>query len=314
MSRIRHGLIALAVLAPSAAAVSWWMTSSTRSSLTRVEAPDLRANGISGVARDDRGRLWAVSEERHELVRFEPTWDLATIERFPISGILQGLELESAAWLGAGTFALGTETDDERDEDAVLIVRIDGDGARVVASSHVSWRTDLGVAAPHNAGIEGLCAAGGLVLAAGEMVLDGPRRAPLALAAYDGATLGPWRTLSVELTSATGKISALDCAEGERGSLVVHAVERHYGVTRVLRFTVPETVPSGAIVPEIVSDVSALASDLPNVEGIIVEDDRFVLLSDHDSVQEVGTTEILNVSRVAGVAPTMAPPTASLAW
>lgn len=292
--------LAFALLAPLGIACSSCHRSSHRA-IERVAAAELRAHGISGVTRDDEGRFWAVSEERHELHRFAPTWDLGSRVRVPIAGIAPGLELESAAWLGHELLALGTETDDERDEDAILIVEVKRGAARVVSTSHLSWRSDLGVAAPHNAGIEGLCAAGGSVLAAGEMVIDrdGARLAPLARAPHLGAEIGEWASYELELTSETGKISALDCEDGPDGALVVHGVERHFGVTRVLRFDVPEAPPGHPIVPRVVADLSAMEKDLPNVEGLVVDGDRFVLLSDHDADQTEGTTEILSLTREA---------------
>jgi hypothetical protein len=109
--------------------------------------------------------------------------------------------------------------------------------------------------------------------------------------------IGAWEPLRLRLTSATGKISALECADGGNGRLVAHAVERHYGVTRILRFEVPaEGSPGGeAIVPEVVFDVAAATPGLPNVEGIALDGARVLLLSDHDPDDAEGSTELLHL-------------------
>jgi hypothetical protein len=264
-----------------------------------IAIPELRGYGLSGVARDARGVFWAVSEERRELHALDGRWDGTSRRRLPITSVPADLELESAAFLGDGRFAIGTETEAERDSDAVLVVGVDGDRAGVTATWTVPWRALHGIRVPANRGVEGLCAANGWVVAALEATDDsGPARiTPMARARHRGVELGPWEPLRLRLTSATGKISALECADGGNGRLVAHAVERHYGVTRILRFEVPaEGTPGGeAIVPEVVFDVAAAAPGLPNVEGIALDGARVLLLSDHDPDDAEGSTELLHL-------------------
>jgi hypothetical protein len=289
------GLVAAARLAPQPLVRS-------------IAIPELRGYGLSGVARDAGGVFWAVSEERRELHALDARWDGTSRRRLPISGVAAELELESAAFLGDGRFAIGTETEAERDSDAILVVGVEADRAVVTATWTLPWRALHGAPVPPNRGVEGLCAGNGWVVAALEATDDSgsARIARMARARHRGVEIGEWEPLRLRLTSTTGKISALECGDGGNGRLVAHAVERHYGVTRILRFEVPaEGTPGGeAIVPEVVFDVSAAAPGLPNVEGIALDGARVLLLSDHDPDDAEGSTELLHL--VVGVRPVAA--------
>lgn len=180
-------------LAAAAALVGTCGETAPTVTLERLPVPELRAHGLSGVATGD-GHVWAVAEERREIHRFDRSWTPGSRARLPIEGVADPLELESAAWLAAGLLALGTETDEVRDADAVLLVGVDTTRARVVGSSTVDWQALFARTAAPNRGIEGLCAAGHTLLAAGEWVLDeaGERIAPLARAPHAGGAVGPW--------------------------------------------------------------------------------------------------------------------------
>lgn len=264
--------------------------------LTRVRVPELRHQGLSGVTVDDAGNFWAVAEERRELVRFDASWDPTSRRSFKLVGVAPDLELESVEWLGGARVALGTETDDERDADAVLIARIEGDRAIVEATIALPWNELYGKAAPGNRGIEGLCASGGTFIAGAEWYLTTPegRIAPLARGRYHDGKIDGFDALRLRLTSDKGKISALDCQHQGDGSVIVHAVERHYGVTRILRFVVPAGKPQGVIAPEVLYDLAAMDGSLPNIEGMAIAGDRIVLVSDHDESDADGTTEMLS--------------------
>ncbi len=263
-----------------------------------VAIPELRGYGLSGVARDGRGGYWAVSEERRELHALDARWDGTSRRRLAIAGAPAELELESVAFLGDGRFAIGTETEAERETDAILVVTVDGERAGVTTTWAVPWLSLHGARVPANRGVEGLCAANGWVLAALEASDEtgSARVAPMARARHRGVEIGPWEPLRLRLTSATGKISALECADGGDGRVVAHAVERHYGVTRILRFDVPPGAGAGEVlVPEVAFDVAAAAPGLPNVEGIVLDGARVLLLSDHDPDDAEGSTQLLHL-------------------
>jgi hypothetical protein len=296
----RRWVIGVTAVAPALALLLGLRGAGGGPSVDRVPFPELRGLGLSGVTPDGDGRFWVVSEDHRALYRFDGSWSATGEPPISIAGIAGDLEPESAAWLGGGRIALGTETDLPRGEDTVVVVQVRGQEAEVVGSSIVSWQSMLGLRAPPNHGIEGLCAGERTVLAAAEWVveLDGRRLAALARAQHHDGVIGAWEPLMLRLTSDTGKLSSLDCIEGRDGELSVHAVERHYGITRVLRFHLPSVVARGEIAPEIVLDVSALP-DLPNVEGICLGAERIFMLSDHDPVDVRGTTELLAVDSLA---------------
>src|SRR5690606_21356610 len=107
-------------------------------------------------------------------------------------------------------------------------------GRVVVTETRTLGSKELGVELTPNHGIEAICAHGEEVLAASETVgkhADGTRYAPLARMSGDAVTLA-----QVRLPSDRGKLSALHCTFDDRGAAHVTAVERHYGVVRILRF------------------------------------------------------------------------------
>lgn len=261
--------------------------------LQQAALDGLRARGLSGTASDDQGRLWAVAETRNELYRFEGGAWPTHATRVALDGVPAERELESSAWLGSNLIALGTETERPRAEDLVLLARIDEDGARVVGDWVLDWHALFGIRAPKNQGIEGLCSTSSVVVAAGEAVVEseGRRLAPLAAATYDGATRGAWRGSLLQLTTATGKISGLDCESAPDGRLVVYAIERHYGVARLLTFELDPKDGPRVVQPEVRFDLGAGLQHIPNMEAVSVVGGRLIILTDHDEDAEDGETE-----------------------
>lgn len=264
----------------------------------RIAVTELRACGVSGVASREDGAVWAVSESRRELYRFGANNFRAPF-RVAVDGLPVDLELESAAWLSKDRLLLGTETETARDEDVLLVLDVDEDRAVVADRWVVDWSRHFGLQAKRNQGVEGLCASEGWVVAAAEFVTktpDGRRRAPILAATYEDAAAGHFSPYWLELTSETGKISALECVKrGE--SLVVHAVERHFEVTRVVGFDVPLTEPAGdaptVLVPEVLLDLKAMLPGLANVEGMTYVDGRMIVVTDHDEDSAFGDTEVI---------------------
>jgi hypothetical protein len=261
--------------------------------VNRVVLHGLRSLGLSGIARSDDGQVWAVAEKDHALYRFaEGDWP-TTAARIPLAGVDLGLELESGAWLGGDRMALGSERDDHRGEDIILVASIEGDRATVVEGWVVDWRGLFGVDAPPNQGIEGLCICGDQLLVAGEFTLSngGGRRAPIARGRLEDGGVVSWQPSSLALTSDTGRISGLECVTRDDG-ISVFAIERHYGVTHILRFELgPGELPD-PIKPDLVADIGSRLRDIPNMEGLFFDRDRLVIVTDHDDPSE-GDTESL---------------------
>ena len=90
--------------------------------VARFAVQGLDSAGLSGSTRDDHGIIWAVAEREHQLIRFAPA---GTPDRaVGIRGVPDDLELEAMAWLDRHTLALGTERDQERGTDDVLLARL----------------------------------------------------------------------------------------------------------------------------------------------------------------------------------------------
>lgn len=235
-------------------------------------------HGLSGLAADDRGGLWAISERDVSLVplrldgdRVLPAGPALRVARWPV-----GLDAESLAWVSPGRFLVGTESLAEgRATERLLEVRVDGDRATVVGERALAY-APFGLTGEENRGVEALDYADGAWIAASEVVSASPRTAPLWRAPVEG---GPVEHAAVTLTSPDGKLSALVATDGE-----ILAIERHYGTVRLVAATVvwgptPTPVPA-----RVVRDLAAELGPLPNLEGLArLPDGRLVLLGDNQS-------------------------------
>lgn len=235
---------------------------------------DVPVAGISGASRDEAGVLWLVPERDRVLVALEPS---GSVRMSPVEGVPEGLDLESVACLGDGRFVLGTEPNAIEADARTTIYFARRDGERVVVTEALEidptmWEMTM----RHNEGVEGLCRAGGFLVAGIETVIerDGQRYAPIGL--YD---LGRerWQALRLPLTTATGKLSALACRT--RGAAVeVTAVERHFGVARLLRFQVRDG--DTAITARVVTNLDAFVAETAlNFEGLELGEDGDVVLA-----------------------------------
>lgn len=242
-----------------------------------MNMPKQELTGLSGLARDDAGTLFAVPEEDRMLLELSATGQ--ELHRYPVSGVPEGVEFESLAWLGKDRFAMGTEGGCKDGAEHVLLVTRDGDGAKVTQNIKVplsAW----GASCDDKRGIEGLCAAGGKLVAAIENPLpekNGERYA--ALARIDEAT-GDVAAYRLVLTSKTGKISALECRLKD-GALEVLAIERHFEVSKLLTFTIPQNgaADEKALAAKIMVDLFPYADEgKRNFEGVVWTDDRHVML------------------------------------
>lgn len=273
---------------------------------TVIHAPGV--TGLSDLTADDDGNLWSIAERYRALVRMAA--DGSGGEVIPLAGVPDSLDVEGAAWLGGDRIALATEADGpDRDGDLILFARVIGRRVVVERSARLSY--SLWPLRPRgNQGIEGLCRAGGSLVAAVESVIGGGDRRLAPIAIYDLAS-GSWTPSLVRLTSATGKIAGLSCrlrGDGAAATIDVMAVERHFEVARLIRFEVPvgraKPGPPAVVTPVLVTDLAPLLVREENFEGLVWDGDRsFALVVDNDWAVVSGPNLLVR-ARLSGPAPT----------
>lgn len=250
--------------------------------------------GISGIAKDAAGVLYAVPERDRRLARIPVV--TGPIELLPIAGAPKGVDLESVAWIDGSTLAFGTESN-ERDRLTDVIYY------GLVSSTGVTLREkfifDYGafsVRAQRNQGVEALCSAGKRLIAISELVLErgGKRVAPLI--SYQLPS-GEMTRFLVTLTTSTGKISGATCRPVPHGEAIeVLAIERHYGVGVINRFVVPLGKKDELLPTEQVFDFGSKMNPPPNFEGLTwLSNDEVLLISDNQSGRLTGETQIFRL-------------------
>ena len=251
--------------------------------------PGFSARGASGLT--GRGPYWTIGERDHKLVELTLQDGQLTPGRVIRVGALpQGQDAESIVHLGDEHFAIGTEAHSSgRPSDPIHIGKLVGD--EFVATMRIEFPYGLwGLSAQDNRGVEGLCFAGHHLLAGVEQVIQegGDRFAPLGV--FD-RTSQKWSAHRVRLTTGTGKLSGMDCRPTERG-IELFAIERHYGVARILRFELTSESAT-TLEAEVVVDIAAQLEDPPNFEALALTDDGFVLITDNDHGGIAGPTRQL---------------------
>jgi hypothetical protein len=259
---------------------------------TRI--PLATAPGLSGLATDDQGALWTISERGERAYRITlDAADRPTLETFTVEGRdLKDLDLEAMAVLGGGKFALGTEGRVPGVATVLLAER--RGGALVITSDIVLSNADVGIEMAANHGAEGLCGAGDTVIAAIEGAGGtGPdaRWAPIIRIAAGKIV----RAHRLALTTATGKISALDCTIAADGTINAWAIERHFEVTKIVTFTIPPLGQGDEMLkPTVVLDLGTVLNSRLNLEGIArLPDGRLVAVVDNQWKTLNGNSELL---------------------
>ncbi|MEM6732806.1 MAG: esterase-like activity of phytase family protein [Myxococcota bacterium] len=245
--------------------------------------------GFSGLAFDDQCRLWGVPERETALIRFEVDGEkLSVAERIPIDGHPSGYDLESLAFAD-GRFYAGTEhLRPDRQSDPLLVIERSGDRATVISRIDFDYGA-WGILASRNHGVEGLCVGGDYIVGAAELGLGtSKRKAPVAVYSRTSGELV--KAFKVALTSETGKFSALDC--NVKGQVIdLLAVERHYGVARLVRATLDLSRDETEIRSRVQSDLSTKVDPLPNFEGVALgPNGSTYLVTDNQSSTASGPT------------------------
>jgi hypothetical protein len=201
-----------------------------------------------------------------------------------------GTDLEGIAALGGGRFALGTEGHDDGVA-TVLLAERRGTALAITGSIALPERA-VGIPLKANHGAEGVCGAGDTIIVAIEGAGEegGKRWAPVLRVAA-GA---PTRSHRLWLTSQTGKLSGLDCTIAADGTAAIWAIERHFEVTRLLRFTLPPGEGAADVTPTIALDLGPVLNSKLNLEGIaVLPDGRVVAVVDNQWKTITGPSELL---------------------
>ena len=266
--------------------------------LSRITIGIDSVSGLSGLTTDGNGHLWTVSERDWALIEFHKGEVLRTVA-LPKMG--NEVDLEAITWLGPNRFALGTERDLRRETDDIVEVTIVGTEAQITQRWPLSY-PPLGIDPEPNEGIEALCALGGdWLLAIGEPVVVDPdtglRRAPMwrVTTSGKGITHG-W----LELTSEEGKIAALACKPLGDEAYEILAIERHFGVMRIVGFELFGSEPAASrhvarVHVELVDQIEGN----PNLEGITFGPDRAIWLVVDNAWRRVrGPNELVRLGRL----------------
>ena len=255
-------------------------------------------SGLSGLTTDGQGHLWTVAERDWALIEYYKGEVLRTVA---LPEFDDDIDIEAITWMGANRFALGTERDEARDSDEIVEVSVIGDSAHVSKRWSLSY-LPLALKPRPNEGIEAMCALGERwILAIGEPVVKDPksgiRRAPMwrMTTSGKGVTHG-W----LELTSDEGKIAALACRDLGNEAYQILAVERHFGVMRVVGFDLFGADPAGSrhqarLHVELVHELDGA----PNLEGITFGDDNAVWLVVDNAWRRIkGPNELVRLGKL----------------
>ena len=232
--------------------------------------------GLSGLAADDLGGYWTVAERGAEVYRVTlGERQVAAVQRFSVRGVPAGTDLEGIAVLDLGgpvgadglprRFALGTEGQ-LAGKATVLLAERAADVLTVTGTIALPEAV-VGIELRGNQGAEGVCGAGDTIFAAIEGAGEGTgehagkRWAPV-VRIVGGK---PERTYKVWLTSEVGKLSGLDCRVAADGTATVLAIERHFEVTKVLRFSLGAEAD---VTPQVALDLGPVLRAGLNLEGI----------------------------------------------
>ena len=269
-----------------------WGTGDVPSRVRRFPLELGDARGLSGLGRDDLGAFWSVAEADGQLIRLA---DHREAEVFPVALPVEGLDLEGIAYLGDGTFALATESREERQIDRVFYARLHGERAVVEGEVSLNYAA-VGLVATSNRGIEGICSVGDTLVAVGEAFAEvgGERHAPVFVWRQGDTST---RVSMVRLTTDTGKLAGLWCESGEGNAVRVFGIERHYTVMRIVGFSVDASMMHEDLVLDarLLVELSGQIEGDPNPEGLVWDRGRYWIITDNWYGEISGPSELISV-------------------
>jgi hypothetical protein len=256
--------------------------------------------GLSGLAVDDHGILYSVSERDRAAFAIDMTQRPPRVTPLPITGpandpTLAGLDFEGIAWLGGNEFAFALEGANSAFAAVAWATRT-GDALHITRIAALP-EASLGIELTVNHGAEGICGTGNTVLVALENWQSrkargpNPRYAPVARI-RDGLL----EVAYLRLQSKRGKLASLDCTVAPDGSAHVWAIERHYDTTLVESFDMPAVLKPDALDLEshIEVDLTDAVAGQRNIEGIALLPNRKLLLTvDNQGNKANGPSELL---------------------
>lgn len=251
----------------------------------QVPLPDA-PHGMSDLTIDDRGVVWGISERDRKVIAIDVSKRPVAVTVHELSGIAPGVDTEAIAWLGNGKFAIGIEGT-HGPWAGIVMAELQGSALVATATRQLS-DGQLGVTITGNHGIEAVCGRDGELLAVAESIgkVNGRRWAPLVRLRGDSVEL-----TRVWLTTNVGKISAITCTLNDDGLAQVTAIERHFGVARILTFAIARGDKEAT--PTVELDLHPVLRDKYNLEGITkLPDGRLVMINDNQSRTVTGPTEL----------------------
>ncbi len=244
--------------------------------------------GLSDLTVGPHQALWTIAERDRVLVEIKLGKHTAKTRTVPIDGVPAGIDTEGLAWLGGDRFAISYEGK-YAPTAGILWIQLHG-GRATVTGGRTLTSEELGVTLTPNHGAEALCGTANDLLVGIEtwaILPEGGRYAPIARLRGDTTSIVKFR-----LTSERGKISALTCTIDAAGAAHGLAIERHFGVSRVLAFTIPRDATE--VTPTILLDLSVAIHDTLNLEGIAeLHDGRIVIVNDNQSTVIEAPNELL---------------------
>lgn len=251
---------------------------------------DHDARGVSGLDAFRNGTI-AVAERSGFAFHIEKD---GAFRKLTINGHKSDIDLEGVATLDDDTVLFSTERSKTHDYEEIWVGTVKSDRIDIASKHTIPKPSEWTFG--HNNGLEGICISANYIWVIAEIDFKdhGKRSAGLArihksdLKSNDDTT-PTW--FSVPLTSAKGKLSALDC-DNKDDHVVFWAVERHFGVSRIIEFKINTTQDNTLpIQSSPILELAHILPVIPNFEGLVrSREGHWVLINDNEYTTLDGDT------------------------